>query len=522
MLKTKLKNLTLIVFVFLAFFAVTAINTAYAQKTLNPPQPIVNVNFPCPSPGCQPITSDTQVTTYIQTFYQFSLWIGGALALGMIVAGGIVRILSAGSPDKIREANDMITSAIFGLLLLFGAYLVLNTINPQLTLLKLPAAGEASTEKAQLTEKLSDTNCVAPGVEDFANIPVWNGVKQISVLHCIYRQEVGHNPVSNGFGFVAGDYYAEDFAIPNGSMVWKYPYFTGTSPTATAKCLVYAYKEPGVGKTVQMTPLNSSLKLCTPLYQNLGGPVCKEWQFSARESKTKDFKNPDQFVTRTFTDKTFQRDPLSPPTVPSFARDYWGDNPIYYCINPDGSENKNTYCANENAAPFWTCTVAENPPSIQNKDTPIVSPCADCEDLPPNFSVNGNPCDKTIDNTTLNSHKGYCRLNKKFTADLDKFNKLMQAAKNSSGGTGISWQITEAWPNTVYHSSPCHYDGQCADIALTGNVTCADVQKTMDILKSSAGGGFFRSLNEYARPPLVCNAEGNYKTTTGNNIHVEW
>ena len=76
---------------------------------------------------------------YIKRIYQFGLGISGVLAVGMIVAGAIRRVVSAGNPGGIDEANKMITSALWGVALLFGSYLILRTINPQLVSLREPA-----------------------------------------------------------------------------------------------------------------------------------------------------------------------------------------------------------------------------------------------------------------------------------------------------------------------------------------------------------------------------------------------
>ncbi|MDP2650826.1 MAG: hypothetical protein Q8P04_01900, partial [bacterium] len=50
-----------------------------------------------------------------------------------IVFGGILYTVSAGNASKQDDAKQWITGALIGLLLLFGSYLILNTINPELT-----------------------------------------------------------------------------------------------------------------------------------------------------------------------------------------------------------------------------------------------------------------------------------------------------------------------------------------------------------------------------------------------------
>jgi hypothetical protein len=95
--------------------------------TISPAIPGVNVNGANASPGA-----------WVSNFYQFALLIGGILAFGAIVYGGVKSAISAGNPSAISEARQWIWSALIGLLLLGGAYIILNTINPNLLNLNLP------------------------------------------------------------------------------------------------------------------------------------------------------------------------------------------------------------------------------------------------------------------------------------------------------------------------------------------------------------------------------------------------
>jgi hypothetical protein len=71
--------------------------------------------------------------------YTYALSIAGALAIIRVVYGGIIYMISAGNTSKQSDARDIITSAIWGLVLLAGAYLLLNTINPEIVQLKNPS-----------------------------------------------------------------------------------------------------------------------------------------------------------------------------------------------------------------------------------------------------------------------------------------------------------------------------------------------------------------------------------------------
>ena len=54
------------------------------------------------------------------------------LALLMMVIGGYTYMTAAGNAEKTSKGTEMIWSSVIGLALLFGAYLLLNTINPDL------------------------------------------------------------------------------------------------------------------------------------------------------------------------------------------------------------------------------------------------------------------------------------------------------------------------------------------------------------------------------------------------------
>jgi hypothetical protein len=99
---------------------------ASAQISINP-----NI------PGMQNI-STTGPCGWIVNFYVFALIIAGILAFGAIVYGGIKYSLSVGNPPSQSEGRSWIWGALLGLLLLACAWLILYTINPNLTKCTLP------------------------------------------------------------------------------------------------------------------------------------------------------------------------------------------------------------------------------------------------------------------------------------------------------------------------------------------------------------------------------------------------
>lgn len=90
-------------------------------------------------PGSNPNSSSTSPAAFIGNLYQFALIIGGVLAFGIIVFGGVKYMASAGNPSGQGDAKEWIQAALLGLLLLIGAYFILDVVNPQLLNLGLPA-----------------------------------------------------------------------------------------------------------------------------------------------------------------------------------------------------------------------------------------------------------------------------------------------------------------------------------------------------------------------------------------------
>jgi len=74
---------------------------------------------------------------YILGFYNYGLAIAGILATIVLMGGGVVWLVSAGDPGKISQAKELIAGSISGVIILVIAWMLLNTINPNLVNLTL-------------------------------------------------------------------------------------------------------------------------------------------------------------------------------------------------------------------------------------------------------------------------------------------------------------------------------------------------------------------------------------------------
>lgn len=76
------------------------------------------------------------IAQYIQGVYKYGLGVGGILAAIVLMAGGLLWLVSAGDASKISQAKDLILGSVTGLIILMGTYLILDQINPGLNNLK--------------------------------------------------------------------------------------------------------------------------------------------------------------------------------------------------------------------------------------------------------------------------------------------------------------------------------------------------------------------------------------------------
>ena len=108
--------------------------------TLTPDVQAAGYTLSVPIPTRDGTVTEIQgIGDYIRVIYRFSLGIGMLLAVAAIIFGAIQWTASAGNQSKISDAKDRMLQAIYGVVLLMGAVLILYTINPQLVNLNLAA-----------------------------------------------------------------------------------------------------------------------------------------------------------------------------------------------------------------------------------------------------------------------------------------------------------------------------------------------------------------------------------------------
>lgn len=81
--------------------------------------------------GVQPGVDPASGIAELIGFTNFIVYLTAPLAIGVMVAGGIMYITAAGDDDRMGRAKRMIISAIIGLIIIYGAFAIVNTFIPE-------------------------------------------------------------------------------------------------------------------------------------------------------------------------------------------------------------------------------------------------------------------------------------------------------------------------------------------------------------------------------------------------------
>jgi len=74
---------------------------------------------------------------FVAYFFNLAVTVGSFIAVVMMVMAGIDYVMSQGNPAKIEDAKKRIQNTFFGVVVLMASLLILNTINPDLAVIKI-------------------------------------------------------------------------------------------------------------------------------------------------------------------------------------------------------------------------------------------------------------------------------------------------------------------------------------------------------------------------------------------------
>ncbi len=107
---------------------------------------------------------------YFKAWYDLLLGSVGIIATVVIMWGGFKWLSSRGDTKQISDAQDVIFSAITGLVLTFGSYLIISLINPKLTQINMPEIGDI-----EVRSKYDAANVGYSGKDSHGNTPDGSG-----------------------------------------------------------------------------------------------------------------------------------------------------------------------------------------------------------------------------------------------------------------------------------------------------------------------------------------------------------
>lgn len=114
------------------------------------------------SPAGTKLEEGIEISQMVKYFYEWGISLGGLAVFISLIMSGFKYLTSAGNESKMREAKEKINSAFLGLLLLLSSFLILNSINPELTTLRMPddigstSGNLASIDLSDEPPKISD------------------------------------------------------------------------------------------------------------------------------------------------------------------------------------------------------------------------------------------------------------------------------------------------------------------------------------------------------------------------------
>lgn len=199
-----------------------------------------------------PTTTRVAFSKYIQYFFYLAIFLSGFIAFGAIVMGGVKHLASAGNPSLLADARSQILYGILAVVLLLGSYILLNSINPQLTKLELSKCqaqgtkclqggivlckdanctenpeGEEGVDFIRLKSSASClVGCTTGNDEGFQAGSMWYGNSSNELDVILYEKKNYNNKVwdSREQGFInAGDVISLGKKVNSVKMIWKMP-----------------------------------------------------------------------------------------------------------------------------------------------------------------------------------------------------------------------------------------------------------------------------------------------------------
>ncbi len=101
-----------------------------------------------------PFNTVDPLSGLIYYLFTFSVSVVGIIAFGAIIYAGVMLMMSGARPQLRMDAKNKIRNVILGIALLLGSVILLNTINPELSIINVPGADKGSGLKFDLPPQI--------------------------------------------------------------------------------------------------------------------------------------------------------------------------------------------------------------------------------------------------------------------------------------------------------------------------------------------------------------------------------
>lgn len=167
----------------------------------------LEIDYPTLPTG-ETISPGTSLPPYLKYMFSLGIWIGFAAAILSLIVAGIFYLLSPAKPEFRAKAKDRITGVVSGLILLLTTYLIITTINPELSIFK-----ELDVKKIpEPTPRViipsgvyfyEENNCPAPPKGTIPVAPFYKNIEDFGTVKNSIKSAKITQDYTNGFYYIS-------------------------------------------------------------------------------------------------------------------------------------------------------------------------------------------------------------------------------------------------------------------------------------------------------------------------------
>ncbi len=149
---------------FIIFVCLVLIGTFFTLKTDSLFARELEIHYPTLPGGQAAPSTDADHAAYLSYLFYFAIESVGIIAFVILVYGGVSYLISGGSVTKMKNARTKIYGGLFGVMIVLGSYLVVQTINPSLVGITdeplIPSHGICLYSKPDIDTGKQDLFCI--------------------------------------------------------------------------------------------------------------------------------------------------------------------------------------------------------------------------------------------------------------------------------------------------------------------------------------------------------------------------